>query len=93
MGEEQQYVELWMIIRLWQVKTFEVSKVLCYSMVQKNKKKVSLFVLNFISKLLLINEWHQRTIYKRKFVRAYICKILNQLMMSAIVIMFLLNVI
>lgn len=66
MGEEQQYVELWMIIRLWQVKTFEVSKVLCYSMVQKNKKKVSLFVSKLLtSKLLLINEWHQRTIYKK----------------------------
>lgn len=66
MGEEQQYVELWMIIRLWQVKTFEVSKVLCYLMAQKNKKKVSLFVSKLLtSKLLLINEWHQRTIYKK----------------------------
>ena len=66
MGEEQQYMELWMIIRLWQVKTFEVSKVWCYLMVQKNKKKVSLFVSKLLpSKLLLINEWHQRTIYKK----------------------------
>lgn len=63
---EQQYVELWMIIRLWQVKTFEVSKVWYYLMVQKNKKKVSLFVSKLLtSKLLLINEWHQRTIYKK----------------------------
>ena len=66
MGEEQQYMELWMIIRLWQVKTFEVSEVWCYLMVQKNKKKVSLFVSKLLtSKLLLINEWHQRTIYKK----------------------------
>lgn len=63
---EQQYVELWMIIRLWQVKTFEVSKVWYFLMVQKNKKKVSLFVSKLLtSKLLLINEWHQRTIYKK----------------------------
>lgn len=63
---EQQYVELWMIIRLWQVKTFEVSKFWYYLMVQKNKKKVSLFVSKLLtSKLLLINEWHQRTIYKK----------------------------
>lgn len=65
MGEEQQYVELWMTIRLWQVKTFEVSKVWWYLMVQ-NKKTVSLFVSKLLtSKLLLINEWHQRTIYKK----------------------------
>lgn len=73
MGEEQQYVELWMTIRLWQVKTFEVSKVWWYLMVQKNKKKVSLFVSKLLtSKLLLINEWHQRTIYKKVHESMYL---------------------
>ena len=61
-------------------------------MAQKNKKKASFVSKLLTSKLLLINEWSQRTIYKQVHESIYL-QILNQLRMFIIIIMFLLNVI